>query len=81
MDVVATSKRSYRVISVVKTITPEGMSGDNWHLYVVGHDNSRIEGKKPGSLKSVTAHAEAFANDLNSRNGQGGSTYSSRKKS
>jgi hypothetical protein len=76
----AINRLKYNVVSVEKTTAPEGMTGDNWHLYVVGHDNARIEGKKPGTLKSVTAHAEAFAEDLNSRTGKGGSTYAPRKK-
>ncbi len=70
----------YRVISVEKISTPEGMTGDNWHHYVVGHDNAQIEGKRTGTLKSVSAHAETFAEDLNSRRGLGGSTYAPRKK-
>jgi hypothetical protein len=80
MAVHAINRLNYRVISVEKTTAPEGMTGDNWHLYVVGQGASRIEGKKPGTLKSVTAHAEAFAEDLNSRTGKGGSTYAPRKK-
>ena len=74
------TRPSYRVISVEKIITPEGMTGDNWHHYVVGHDNARIEGKRSGTLKSVTEHAEAFTEDHNSRRGIGGSTYAPRKK-
>jgi len=80
MDVQAVNKTSYCVISVEKTMAPEGMTGDDWYLYVVGRNNTRIEGKKPGTLTAVTAHAEAFAEDLNSRSGLGGSTYAPRKK-
>jgi len=80
MAVHAINRLNYRVISVEKTTAPEGMTGDNWHLYVVGQGTARIEGKKPGTLKSVTEHAEAFAEDLNSRTGKGGSTYAPRKK-
>lgn len=80
MAVHAINRLNYRVLSVEKTTAPEGMTGDNWHLYVVGQGTARIEGKKPGTLKSVTEHAEAFAEDLNSRTGKGGSTYAPRKK-
>lgn len=76
----AINRLKYRVISVEKTTAPDGMIGDNWHLYVVGQGSARIEGKKPGTIKTVTAHAEAFAEDLNSRTGKGGSTFSPRKK-
>ena len=74
------NKIKFRVITVEKTAAPEGMPGDNWHLYVIGQDSSRIEGKKPGSLKAVTLHAETVAEDLNARTGRGGSTYAPRKK-
>lgn len=80
MAVHAINRLNYRVISVEKSTAPEGMTGDNWHLYVVGQGTARIEGKKAGTLKSVTEHAEAFAEDLNSRTGKGGSTYAPRKK-
>ncbi len=80
MDVQAINKLNYRVLSVEKTTAPEGMTGDNWHFYVVGRGSTRIEGKRPGTLKAVTAHAEAFVEDLNLRTGLGGSTYAPRKK-
>jgi len=70
----------YRVVTVEKTAAPEGMPGDNWHRYVIGQGNSSIEGKKPGTLKAVTLHAETVAEDLNSRTGKGGSTYAPRKR-
>lgn len=73
-------KPKYRVEKVEKTTAPEGMSGDNWHRYVVGQGTSKVEGKKPGTLKAVTQHAEAFAEILNSRAGRGGSTYAPRKR-
>ena len=71
----------YEVISVEKTAAPEGLPGDNWHRYVIGQGTSRIEGKKPGTLKAVTHHAETVVEDLNSRKGRSKSTYAPRKKS
>ena len=73
------SIRKYRVVTVEKTNPPEGMPGDNWHRYVIGQGRARIEGKKPGSLRAVTEHAETVAEDLNSRASRGGSTYAPRK--
>jgi len=70
----------YHVVSVEKTTPPEGLPGDNWHSYVIGQGSSRIEGKKPGTLKAVTEHAETVVEDLNARKGRGGSTYAPRKK-
>ena len=73
-------KLKYNVITVEKTTAPEGMTGDNWHRYVIGQGGSKIEGKKPGTLKEVTLHAQTAAEDLNSRVGGSGSTYVSRKR-
>jgi hypothetical protein len=71
----------YNVVSVEKIKAPEGLSGDSWHRYVIGKGNSRIEGKKPGSLLEVTRHAESVVEDLNSRKARGGSTYVPRTRS
>ena len=80
MAVHAINRLHYSVTSVEKSTAPEGMEGDNWFVYVVAQGDASIEGKKSGTLKSVTEHAEAFAEDLNSRTGKGGSTYAPRKK-
>ena len=69
----------YHVVTVEKITPPEGMPGDNWHRYVIGQGRARIEGKKPGSLRAVTEHAETVAEDLNLRASRGGSTYAPRK--
>ena len=69
----------YTVVTVDKTQTPDGMTGDSWYEYVIGYGGSRVIGKKPGTLKAVTAHAEAIAEDLNSRAKRGGSTYAPRQ--
>lgn len=74
-------KLKYQVVSVEKITPPEGMPGDDWHRYVIGQGSSQIEGKKPGTLKAVTQHAEAVAEDLNLRKGGGVSTYAPRKRS
>ena len=70
----------YKVVTIEKIKQPEGLPGDNWYEYVIGSGGSKIVGKKPGTLKSVTAHAEAVADDLNERNQRGGSTYAPRQK-
>lgn len=78
-DKVQVREKKYRVVSVEKTDPPEDMPGNNWHRYIIGQGGSKIEGLKPGTLKTVTEHAEAIAEDLNSRSGRGGSTYAPRK--
>jgi hypothetical protein len=69
----------YQVISVEKSDAPEGMAGNNWHRYVIGQGDSRIEGLRSGTLKSVTAHAQTCAEELNNRGVRGYSAYAPRK--
>ena len=66
------SKNQYEVTSVEKTTAPEGMPGDNWYHYVITRGGQVIDGKKPGSLKAVTEHAESMAELINSRHLRGG---------
>lgn len=80
MQAYDSSKLKFQVVTVEKTTPPEGMPGDNWHRYVIGQGTSKIEGKKPGTLQTVTQHAETVAEDLNLRMDRGGSTYAPRKK-
>jgi len=70
----------YQVVTVEKIVTPSGMSGTNWHRYVIQRNGSLIEGMKPGTLQSVTQHAESVASDLNDRaGGRASSAYGARK--
>ena len=62
---------AYRVMSVKKTDTPSGLQNDNWFRYVIGHGRMKIEGLRPGTLKTVTAHAKSVAEDLNDRRTRG----------
>ena len=70
----------YRVESVEKTDPPAGMPEGNWYRYVISEGESKIEGFQPGSLYTVTQHAETFADDLNARAANGYSVYASRRK-
>jgi hypothetical protein len=65
----------YEVISIDKIDTPAGMPGNDWYCYVIGYGKSRINGKKPGTLKQVTQHAETVAEDLNLRSKNTKSVY------
>jgi hypothetical protein len=67
----------FRVTSIEKTDPPEGMDG-NWYHYVIGRNGSNIEGKRKGTLKGVTKHAEEFADNLNQRGVKGYSSYAPR---
>lgn len=66
----------YQVVTVEKIDTPEGMEGNNWYRYVIDYGKSVIEGKKPGTLKVVKAHAESVVKELNSRSFGNGGLYS-----
>ena len=65
------NKNQYQVTTVEKTTAPEGMLGDNWYHYVIRRGKQVIDGKKPGSLKAVTEHAESVAELINSRHLRG----------
>lgn len=72
-------KIRYRVMLVEETRPPEGMSG-LWHRYIIGVDEARIEGSKPGSLIDVEKHAELMVEGLNERvNNPSASGYGRRR--
>jgi hypothetical protein len=59
----------YKLITVEKTDPPPGVEDGSWYRYVVGRGDSSLEGKRRGTLKQVSEHAENLAADLNSRRG------------
>ena len=71
--------REYVVTDVVRTDPPQGVSGGTWYRYTIGHGSSPISGIRPGSLQSVTRHAEEFAENLNQRGLLGYSAYGARR--
>ena len=76
-----TIKGQYRVVSVQKTDPPDGIKGGNWHSYIIERGTSVVTGKKPGSMRAVTAHARQVAEDLNSRTGiNAGALYAGRRR-
>ena len=70
----------FEVVSIRSVGAPPGLSGDDWFRYVISEGESKIEGFQPGSLYTVTQHAETFADDLNARAANGYSVYASRRK-
>jgi hypothetical protein len=70
----------YRVTSVEKIPAPDGMSGDNWYQYVIGAGASQLVGRKPGTLHTVTDHAQMLADEMSARATRTGSTYAPRMK-
>lgn len=79
------SHETYKIVTIEKSKAPRGMTGDDWHHYVIGRGNSIIEGDKVGTLKEVTEHAKDLAERINARSDKYGvtyvSSYSPRKKS
>jgi hypothetical protein len=60
----------------VPTWLPEG----DWYRYIIGQGNTRLEGYKIGSMKSVTEYAETVAEDMNLRAVSGKSTYAANQR-
>jgi hypothetical protein len=79
-----TKQETYKIVTVEKSPAPRGMTGDDWHHYVIGRGDSIIEGSKVGTLKEVTEHAKDLAERINARSDKYGvtyvSSYSPRKK-
>lgn len=69
----------YYLASMDKIDPPEGMPDGEWYHYVISHGSSKIEGKRPGTKKSVQAHVDEYIENLNLRNTLGYSAYASRK--
>ena len=65
----------YHVVTVEKTIAPEGLLGENWYHYIIQKGsitNTIMDCKKTGTIESVTKHAKELAETLNLRNVKGG---------
>lgn len=71
--------RMFHVTSVEKSTPPDGISEGDWYHYEISQGPSKINGKRPGTLKSVTEHAEEFVENLNRRAALGYSAYAARK--
>ena len=56
------SHETYKIVTIEKSEAPNGLTGDDWHHYVIGRGKSIIEGDKVGTLKEVTVHAKDLGN-------------------
>ena len=70
-----TDKLLYKLESVEKCASPDGIAGENWYYYVIVKGISRIDGKRTGTLKEVTAHAKDLADRINNRNDKYGMVF------
>jgi hypothetical protein len=71
--------QQFRVTQVEPIDPPEGMPDGEWHSYIIEHESSRIDGKRPGTRRAVTRYAEDYAENLNERSSLGYSAYAARK--
>ena len=71
--------RKFPVTSIEKIDPPNGVTEGEWYGYVIGEGASAIRGMRSGSLKSVTAYVEEYAENLNQRSALGYSSYTTRK--
>jgi len=71
--------RKFTVTSIEPTEPPLGMTEGEWYEYVIGRGASAINGKRSGTLSSVTEYVEEFADNLNRRAASGYSAYAARK--
>jgi len=74
-----TTATKFKLESVEETSPPSGAEQGRWFSYIIGRGTSMITGKKPGTLRTVTEHAENVVEDLNSRANRHGSIYVSRR--
>ena len=72
--------RKFNITKIEKTDPPEGMQKGDWYRYVIGKGSSEIQGKRPGTLQSVTEYAKEYASNLNQRATQGYSAYAASKR-
>jgi len=72
--------RKFNITKIEKTNPPEGIQEGDWYLYVIGKGSSEIQGKRPGTLQSVTEYAKEYASNLNQRAAQGYSAYAATKR-
>lgn len=71
--------RKFALTSIERTDPPLGMIEGEWYEYVIGRGASAINGKRAGTLTSVTEYVEEFADNLNRRAASGYSAYAARK--
>ena len=57
----------YQVISVEKSVTPQGAQDDNRYCYVIASENNTIIGYRAGSQHEVKQMAEDCAKQMNNK--------------
>ncbi len=57
----------YKIISIQKSVTPQGAQDDSWYCYVIANENNTIIGYRAGSHHEVKKVAEACAAQMNDK--------------
>lgn len=60
-------EEEYRVDSVKPSDPPSGMTGTDWHRYVIVQGSNSIHGYRPGSRRAVMTAVEEIVAQLNER--------------
>lgn len=55
------------MISVEKSVTPQGAQDDNWYCYVIASENNTIIGYRAGSRHEVKQVVEDCAKQMNNK--------------
>ena len=57
----------YKIISVQKSVTPQGAQDDNWYCYVIANETNTIIGYRAGSQHEVKKVAEKCTRQMNDK--------------
>ncbi len=57
----------YRIVSIEKSVTPQGAQDDNWFCYVIASENNTIIGYRVGSRHEVKQIAEDCVRQMNDK--------------
>ena len=71
--------RKFNITKIEKTDPPEGMQEGEWYRYVIGKGSSEIQGKRPGTLQSLTEHAKEYASNLSQSTAKGNCDVTARE--
>lgn len=57
----------YKLISIEKSLTPQGAQDDSWYCYVIASENNTLIGYRTGSRHEVKKIAEECVRQMNDK--------------
>ena len=57
----------YKLVSIEKSLTPQGAQDDNWYCYVIASEHSTLVGYRAGSRHEVKKIAEDCVQKMNDK--------------